>query len=153
MILKMWLHMWIFLKFMIYFSGPRNVLYRDDLAERSDQLLTPLPRRPHRRVYSGSRRRRPNRNRRRRKHRHNQNRQSGSRSCGPAGSDGVCRNFMSCMFSGRRLDFQADQGRNCDDMFSVCCTKWPSTFSSPSLTRKKRKRNRYYLITRLVAIT
>jgi len=123
-------------------SGPRNVLYRDDSVERSDQLLTPLPRRPHRRVYSGSRRRRPNRNRRRRKHRHNQNRQSGSKSCGPAGSDGVCRNFMSCMFSGRRLDFQADQGRNCDDMFSVCCTKWPSTFSSPSLTRKKRKRNR-----------
>lgn len=49
---------------------------------------------------------------------------------------------MSCMFSGRRLDFQADQGRNCDELFSVCCTKWPSTFTGPSLTRNKRKRNR-----------
>ena len=130
-------------------SGGRATLYRDASDDRYDNYeylyddqLTPSPKRNQGRLPKGRRRGRPNGNRRRRKHRRTQNRQGGHKTCGPAGSEGVCRNFMSCMLSGRRLDFQADQGRNCDDLFSVCCTKWPNTFTGPTLTRNKRKRNR-----------
>ena len=133
----------------IIYSDTRATLYNDDSAERYDNYeylyddqLTPSPKRQPNRAPKGRRRTRPYSSRRRRKHRPTQNRQDGHRTCGPSGSEGVCRNFMSCMFSGRRLDFQADQGRNCDELFSVCCTKWPSTFTGPSLTRNKRKRNR-----------
>ena len=132
-------------------SDARSTLYRDSPSERGknyeylyEDQLTPSFRRAKGKGYRNQRRRRRNRNRRRRKNRPTQSRQGGLKTCGPAGSQGVCRNFMSCMLSGRRLDFQADQGRNCDELFSVCCTIWPSTFSGPSIPRKKRQRHRYH---------
>ena len=128
-----------------FYSEVKHTIYRDDSSERNyhnyEDQLTPGPRRQ---VYrnNGRRTRNRNRNRRRRKNRPSQTRRDGTKTCGPPEAEGVCRNFMSCMLSGRRLDFQADQGRHCDELFSVCCTKWPTSFAGPSLTRHKRKRNR-----------
>ena len=95
----------------------------------TSQTLTPAVSRttlgPHRVGTPAGRR--PKRHRRRRL----RPRQGASKSC--ANGAGVCRNFMSCMFSGRRLDWRSTKGACDDAMMGVCCTPW-------SAKQRQRKR-------------
>ena len=61
-----------------------------------------------------------NRKRHRRKYRKQQQNQQNFRH--RSGCDGTCRNMFSCMFSGKKVDW--DNHGTCPGMMDTCCTKW-----------------------------
>ena len=82
--------------------------------------------RPTSREVGLARRRGLKRRRRKRRRRKGEGKACGGKAGpggGGGGAEGVCRNFMACMFAGKRLDWPASTGV-CNEMFSVCCTSW-----------------------------
>ena len=61
-----------------------------------------------------------NRKRHRRKYRKQHQNQQNFRH--RSGCDGTCRNMFSCMFSGKKVDW--DNHGTCPGMMDTCCTKW-----------------------------
>jgi len=93
---------------------------------KSNELLVPAPYQPYNRHRIRYQER--NRKRHRRKYRKQQQNQQNFRH--RSGCDGTCKNMFSCMFSGKKVDW--DNHGTCPGMMDSCCTKW-----DPSRRQKK----------------